>query len=460
MHSRVPSVRCLPGLLVLASVVASCGQPAPEPGPNLLIVLLDTTRADHIGCYGGAPGTTPTIDSLAARGTRFDEALAQSSLTPVSAGSILTGTYPFRHGIRSLFAVGKQSLSGEAAPLAELLSEHGFATGAFVSAMPMGGEKYGLARGFDVYSDEPGPGTARAKELGLPNPNQRRADATTDAALAWLDDHARADTGRFGLLVHFFDAHDATLVPPVRFLAQRMQLPAQGETPTDAQRIELYDAEIEYMDRQVARLLAKLEERGVLDNTLVVVIADHGESLGQHDFWTHGLLWREQLRVPLILAGPGVPAGLVLRDRVRMVDVLPTLVELLGVADDDPRDGHSFAGLLAGDRDPEPRELYAEVHHAEKDFLGRDEAMITIARGRWKYVWASSGREQLYDLEADPDELDNLFDEQHPEVAALRARLAELGALDGHRASTEGMTETELEALRGLGYVGDDDEQE
>ena len=447
-----------PSALLLAALVTACGgsETAQEQGPNLLLVLLDTTRADHLGCYGGEPRTSPAIDALAARGARFEEALSQSSLTPVSASSILTGTYPFRHGVRSLFTVGKESLSEASVPLAEMLQQQGFATGAFVSAMPLDGKKYGLARGFDVYSDEPGRDLELSRELGLPNAHQRRANDTTNLALEWLDEHADQ---RFGMLVHFFDAHDATLVPPAKFMAKHMTPPAPGATPTEDQMRELYDTEIAFMDRQVERLLERLAEHALLEDTLVVVIADHGEGLGQHDFWTHGLLWREQLRVPLILAGPGIPRGRVISDRVRLVDLMPTLLELLDIEDHAPRDGHSMAGLLAGSPDAEPRELYAEVHHAAEDFLGRDAALVTLTIGRWKYIQGSSGKQQLFDLEADPGETVDLFTEEHPEVARLRDRLAELGALDGFRASTAGQTAEELEALRALGYVGDEQDE-
>lgn len=450
----------VPSALLLAALASACGSSVPETQSNLLIVLLDTTRADHLGCYGGATGTSPAMDALAGRGTRFEEALAQSSLTPVSTSSILTGTYPFRHGVRSLFTVGKESLSDSVLSLPEVLQEQGLATAAFVSAMPLNGKKYGLSRGFGSYSDEPGQASETSRERGLPNANQRRANDTTNLVLDWIDEHADQ---RFGLLVHYFDAHDDTLVPPVKFVSKRMTIPARGAPMSEAQRRELYDVEIAYMDRQVERMLEQLEEHGVLDDTLVVIVADHGEGLGQHDFWTHGLLWHEQLRVPLILAGPGVPEGRVISDRVRLVDLFPTLLELLGIeepAGREERHGRSMAGLLAGTPDASPRELYAEVHHAEDDFLGRDAALVTLTMGRWKYVQGSSGESQLFDVEADPGELHDLFTEDHPELPRLRARLAELGALDGYRASTEGQTPEELEALRALGYVGDDEPDE
>jgi len=444
--------RLLAGSLLLA-LVPACGEPGAAPGPNLLLVIFDTTRADHLGCYGGMAETSPTVDALAARGTRFDEALSQSSLTPVSATSVLTGSYPTHHGVRSLFTVGHQTMDDGITPLAELLDARGIDTAAFVSAMPMNGKKYGLARGFGVYSDEPGRDVERAKQLGLPNAGQRRADDTTELALQWLDGRAGR---RFGMLVHYFDAHDSTLVPPARFLAGRMTIPPPGVPPTEVQRIALYDAEIAFMDRELGRLLDRLKELGELDDTVVVVIGDHGEGLGQHGFWTHGLLWHEQLRVPLVLAGPGIPKGRLVADRVRLVDLLPTLVDLLDLPDTGQRDGSSLSELLIGGHDPAPRELYAEVHHAEYDFLNRDAAIVSITLGKWKYVHGSSGAHQLYDLEADPGETQNLFSEDHPQLPALRARLAELGALDHVRVSTEGMDPEDIETLRNLGYIEKD----
>lgn len=448
--------RSLPALLL--ALAAACGGAAGGERPrNLLLCVLDTTRADHLSCYGRAGATSPTVDALARSGARFEAAWAQSSLTPVSAGAFLTGALPPRHGVRSLFTVAEERLSADVTTLAEVLGGAGLATAGFVSAVPMSA-RYGLDRGFAEYHDRFG--HREATPCG--NEYQRRADETTDLALAWL---SQEGVDPFFLLVHFFDAHDASLAPPREFLEGRVSfpLPKGVERPCalsgldDAGKVELYDAEIAWMDAQLARLLERLERLGVRDETLVVVLADHGEGLGDHGVWTHGWLWREQLRVPLVMAGPGVPAGAVVADDVRLVDLVPSLCELFDVPPPAALDGASFVPLLRGERVP-PRELYAEVRHAVEDRLEREVAMAALAEGRWKYVErtdrAGARRSELYDLDEDPGERRDLFRSDHPEAARLRARLAELGAFGGRVYSAEGLPPEDLAPLNGLGYLG------
>lgn len=443
---------------------ASCGGGARMSGPrNLLVVVLDTTRADHVSAWGHERETTPTLDALAASGVVARNTYAQSSLTPVSGASLLTGLYPPRHGVRGLLAVGgSQRLADDATTLAELLRATGRATAGFISAPPIG-ERYGLDRGFDHYSaDLDKRARARIEQERIGNAFQRRGDRTVDAAVAWLDAHA-ADP--FFCFVHLFDAHDASLVPPRAFLEEDLSFPLPDEfdevlhlarLEDPGQKLELYDNEIRFTDVQLARLLDSLDATGVRDDTLVVVCADHGEGLGEHDFWTHGLLWEEHLLVPLVLAGPGLPAGHVLDARVRLVDVLPTLAELfdLGVAHR-RLDGASFLPLIEGTAgEGEPREVYAEVHHAESDRLERDPEMYSVIEGRWKFVHRPSvGVDELYDLAADPDETADLFAEDHKLVPYFRARLASLGAVTGSGISLDGVSDEYRQMLEDLGYL-------
>jgi len=455
--------------LALFSVLAACERGG-DPGPNLLLVIFDTTRADHLSCYGYAKPTTPAVDALARDGVRFDAAYAQSSLTPVSAATVLSGAMPFRHGVRSLFMAGKHTLSPEVASLAELASASGRRTAAFVSARPMGSH-YGLSRGFDVYEDEVSESKQRYGIAAFADAAQRPADDTAELALAWLDAHGREP---FAALVHFFDAHDPSFVPPREFLAEHVSFelpPGLGRTTergvlpalrAPENLVELYDAEIRFMDEQLARLLERLRSLGVLDDTLVVVIADHGEAFGEHGVWTHGWLYEEQLRVPLVLSGPGVPRGLALADRVRLVDLLPTLVELLGLsAPEQSLDGVSLAPLLSeglregATRAPAKSDVYAEVHHAEPDRLQREREMYSLTVGEWKYVHRpASGAHELFDLAHDPGERSNLYAADAPMARVLALRLQALGSITGSGASLEGMSAEELDRLRKLGYFG------
>lgn len=456
------------GLALALLLGAACGrgsQPAGSAEPrNLLMVVLDTTRADHLSCYGYERETTPEIDALAREGVRFDDAHAQSSLTPVSAASFLTGSWPYRTGIRSLFVVGKETLSDEVPSLFERLRQSGRRTAGFVSARPMG-TQYGLSRGFDVYDDDL---SATVERFGIErfgDAAQRPGDMTVDLALDWLADNASQP---FALMVHMFDAHDPSFVPPRDFLEGRLGIPVPegvdryNPYPDWPQVYErpnlepLYDAELAFLSAQVQRLLDGLQDAGVREETVVCVLADHGEAFGEHGFWTHGILYQEQLRVPLILQGPGLPRDAVVTRTLRLVDLAPTLLEHFGL-DASGCDGVSFLGDLAPGAaapDEEPREVYAEVHHAAQDRLERDTEMYSLRLERWKYIHRpNEGRHELYDLERDPDELTNLFSAEQPMARILLGRLIRRGAVDGHVPDLEGIPEEELARLRELGYL-------
>lgn len=450
--------------LATGALALACGREPAEPR-NLLLVLLDTTRADRLSCYGGAAGTTPTIDALAQSGTRFEVAYSQSSLTPVSAASLMTGALPQRTGVRSLFVVGGQTLAADVPSLFEELRGQGLATAAFVSAKPMG-RQYGLDRGFEVYDDDLTETAARHGIERFADAPQRPAEETTERALAWLAEHGREP---FALLLHWFDAHDPSFVPPREFLAEHLPLeqpPGVGRTTSPQtwpelyrpeSLVQLYAAEVAYMDRELGRVLARLGELGVRDDTLVCVIADHGEAFGEHDFWTHGILYEEQLRVPLVLAGPGIPAGRDVSSVVRLVDLAPTLLEVFGSAVGGAAfDGRSLVPLLAREAHEPARlpEVYAEVHHAAEDRLERDTEMYALRVGEWKYIHRPvNGRHELYDLARDPLELVNLYAPDQAMALALQTRLLRMGAVDGAAPSLEGIAPEELERLRALGYL-------
>jgi len=463
LHSK--AMRPLSGMALLASgalaLVLGCshGQAVGGRASNLLVFLLDTTRADHLGCYGQPGAATPVIDSLAARGVLFSETRSHSSLTPVSASTLLTGVLPTRHGVRSLFLVREQEIAPGVGTLAESLSRSGRRTAAFVAAAPMGA-RYGLDRGFGHYSEGFREHAERLRAEKTGNPYQRRADEVADDAIAWL---SRSGQEPFGVLLHFFDPHDGALVPPRDFLEPRlsMALPEDfdrrqhlaGIEDPDLLR-ELYRAEIAFVDREIGRVLDSLEERGLLEETLVVVAADHGEGLGQHDFWTHGLLWDEQLRVPLILAGAGLPEGRIVAGRARLVDLVPTLAELLALTTPGPLDGESLLPWIEDPTPAEERALYAEVHHAVGDRLGRDTEIYSLSSGGWKLVHRpATGLHELYNIAADPGELENLHSATHPVARMLASQLVEMGAVSGEIARVEDLSAEDRSMLEALGYL-------
>jgi arylsulfatase len=452
-------------LLFPGACGGSAGQGAVSSGGtprNLLLVLLDTTRSDHLSAYGYGRPTTPTIDALALEGVRFESVFAQSSLTPVSAGTLLSGTLPFRHGVRSLYVVDQEELSSGVPSLFELLGRSGRRTAGFVSAKPMG-RHYGLARGFDEYDDDLEHTRERYRITRFADAAQRPADETAELVLGWLDRHGREP---FAVLFHMFDAHDPSFVPPRDFLAEQLEVDVPHDLPrylpdagrssiarTPAELVALYDAELRFMDAQLARVLARLEDLGVRDETLVVVVADHGEAFGEHGFYTHGLLYREHLQVPLVLQGPGLPSGLTVTARTRVVDVFPTLVDLMGLEKPEtPGDGVSLLPLATGGAGTD-RDVYAEVHHAEGDPRGRETEMYTLVVGHWKYVHRpASGQHELFDLENDPGETTNLDDEEVREARLLRERIEQLGAVDGVTPSPDDVGPEEAARIRALGY--------
>jgi arylsulfatase A-like enzyme len=329
---------------------------------NVVLITLDTTRADHIGCYGYQYDTSPRIDQIADDGVRFDFAIAQSSETPISCASQLTGTYPYRHQLRAMHGFAMTSLDDSVPTLAEVFSSHQYVTAAFISAFPAS-SRYGLERGFAVFDEsflDRRPPSIHEDGAVATGSSQRSADETTAAVLEWL----QADPGApFFLWVHLFDPHDTHLLPPAQYLEEQMQ-GRQIEDRHDYLRA-VYDAEITYADMHVGIIVDELDRLGLRESTVLAVTADHGEGLGDHNWWKHSLLYQEQIRVPLILQGPGIPAEQVVATIVEHVDLMPTLLQLAGL--DQPTvaevQGRSLVGLLSEDGAHDQRTMaYSEIH--------------------------------------------------------------------------------------------------
>ncbi|HKB17098.1 MAG TPA: sulfatase, partial [Planctomycetota bacterium] len=279
--------------LLLAPLLAGCG--GRTPPANVLLVTIDTLRADHVGAYGWPYAETPNLDALARAGARFAEAYTPVPYTLPAHASLLTGTLPPRHGVRDN---GRQSLPDSATTLAEWLAARGFATGAFVGAFPLE-RRFGLSQGFGVYDDELGaPGDAFSIA-------ERRGEEVVSRALRWIGGSAEP----FFAWVHLFDPH-APYAAPAPFGARFAARP--------------YDGEVAYADACLGRLVEGLGTRR--ERTLLVVTADHGESLGEHGEATHGLtLYEPAVHVPLLLAWPGrIAAGLLPKERASLIDLFPT----------------------------------------------------------------------------------------------------------------------------------------
>jgi arylsulfatase A-like enzyme/Tfp pilus assembly protein PilF len=392
---------------------------------NVLLVTIDTLRADRVGAYGWEAARTPAMDALAGRGVRFDQAFATAPITLTSHASLLTGLYPPGHGARH------NGVRAGTAPatLATALAARGFATGAFVAAFPLD-RRFGLHRGFEVYSDV----MPRGSDGRLRH--ERPGSVVVDEALAWLA--ARAG-GPFFLWVHLFEPHAPYEPDPSRG--------AGGAAATPADR---YDDEVARADVEVGRLLAALSPSQ--DTTLVIVASDHGEAFGEHDEYGHSLfVYDTTLRVPLIMAGPGVPAGRAVTAPVSLVDVVPTVLDLLGEPPLEV-DGISLVAAMRGEPTPS-RALFAESFAPLLDFGWS--SLRSVRREGMKFIAAPTP--ELYDLAADPGETRNVLASRSAEGTDLGALAERYSAAEFSGASDkEAPSAADAEArrrLEALGYV-------
>jgi choline-sulfatase len=414
--------------VVCGLTLSRCHREPPPGAENLVLVTIDTLRADRLGIYGGEVAT-PNLDRIAAAGAFFRRAYSQVPLTRPSHLSIFTGRYPFEHGVRQNVTA---RFDADMPLLAEVLSAKGFHTAGFVSSLVLASES-GLGRGFDTFSDKFGEGPEPALFL---DSVQKRGDVTTADALSWL---RKRPEGRFFLWVHLYDPHDP-YDPPEPY---RSRYPGRP-----------YDGEVAFADDLVGRLDGALTELGLAERTLLLVTSDHGEAFEEHGETGHGyFVYDATLHVPLLARGPGVPAGTKLDVPVESVDIFPTVLEMLGVAlpEKVKASGRSLASSLRGGGEPEPRPLYAESLVARL-LYGWGE-LASIREGPWKLIRAP--KPELYNVEEDPEEKDNRIEENHGAAERLRARLdglAPVGA--GEPPSSSGIDPDLMARLGALGYVG------
>jgi len=428
----LPLIAGLGLVLIVAAVLVfgpgrgRLGAPA-AAGPNVLLITLDTTRADHLGCYGDKLARTPNLDRLAAEGVRFARVYAPAPLTLPSHSTILTGLYPATHGVRN----NGHDLSPKWRTLADILKARGYATAAFVSSFSVD-SRFGLGRGFDVYDDT---FDAQAPLKGANA--ERRAEATFARFSRWLE---AAAPGPFFAWVHYYDPH-LPYDPPS---------PYREESPGRP-----YDGEIAYMDHYVGAVLEALKAKGRLEKTLVVVAGDHGEGLGDKTETGHGIfLYEETLRVPVILRDArAFSRPRVVTSAVRLVDVVPTVLDALGLgAEASGMQGRSLVPWIRGKSDADLDSL-VETFYPRENF-GWSE-LVGIVSGPWKYIQAP--RPELYNLAADPGETADLASSSPDRAAELRAKLEqELLRLSPAPGAATGQAVTsanDRERLRSLGYV-------
>ena len=402
-------------LLIVAVLFVACGG-KPTARPNLLLITLDTTRADHLGAYGYARAKTPNLDRLAASGVLFERAVTAAPLTLPAHASLLTGRYPFRHGVRNN---GSFTLAETTPTLATAFHAAGYRTAAFVSAFVLD-RRYGLARGFDVYDDR----------LDL----ERGAADTVKAAGDWLV-AAAGDPRPFFIWIHLYDPHDP-YEPPPPFKA------AFADSP--------YDGEIAFADQQIGELLGRLHATGRDGSLLVAVAGDHGESLGEHGEATHGLfVYEGAIRIPMTIGGAGLPRGQRVAALVRGVDLAPTLLDIAALPPLAGIDGRSLLALVRG-TGAGPQDAYSETYFPQ---LYMNWAPLrSLQDARWKFIDAPSP--ELYDVRNDAGERANRAADDPARTATFRRAVVAAAGGAERPAATARVDRETAEKLAALGYIG------
>jgi choline-sulfatase len=406
------------------------------PRPNVLIVTIDTLRADRVGAYGSKTARTPALDRLAAEGLRAADAIAPAPITMPSHASLFTGLYPPAHGVRDN---GTAALPDPVVTLAERLGGAGYTTHAFVSAVVLS-RLYGLDAGFASYDDDLWAEDAPRMFMIRERPARR----TADRFLEWFNRWKAEPSDRrapFFAWVHFFDPHQ----------------PLEAALEDRVGAASPYDAEVTAADRATGRVIDALRAAGVLDDTIVIVTADHGESLGEHGEATHAIfVYDATVRVPLIVRHPAtLPAGRVYDGPVRLVDVMPTVLGWLAIEGASETQGTDLGPAWKGGAQPPLLPQYTESLLSE---LGFGMAPLHAIR-KDGFKWIRAPRSELYDLRADPGELTNLHPSKDARVTGIAAELDQelekvLQASRPRAAARENpMTRETLETLQSLGYL-------
>ncbi len=468
------------------------GSPATSPVredlPHVIVFVMDTTRSDHLSCYGYGRPTTPFLETLAGQGTMFMHTVSPSPWTLPSHASLLTGRFPQTHGA----TWQHWRLDDANETLAEVLAARGFATGAFVSN-PFLSRIFNLDQGFDVYDDELDSwirrtylwklaDKARLSPLISRTYSERRGSDTADAVLRWVDGLGQEP---FFLFVNFNDPH-APYDPPGEFRGRFLTDPAysgrladpashddflltdeEGLSETDLRHVvDLYDGEILYLDGVMADLFSALEERSGDRSLLIAVVGDHGESFGEHGLLGHrGCLYNQTLSVPLLLMGPGtVPAGVRISSRVQSLDLAPTILDILGFPVPATMEGRSMVSLWntpAGSDSTDTdgfgtRPCFAELH-PEPDLVKRyprfGRRQAAVLTGRWKLIRGPDEPGELFDLGADPGEEANLARERTVKTASLEETLSAWRKVGGQTAAPVSLDAATADRLRSLGYI-------
>jgi choline-sulfatase len=389
-------------LLVATALARESVTPKSSP-PDIFLITIDTLRADHVHCYGYTNGSTPALDALAKDGLRFTQAFTPSPITNTSHASILTGLLPGSHGVTD-FAV---PLSTAHPTVAELLRARSYHTAAFIGAVILDSKTLapGFDRGFDFYDNFPEHSSTKSRWGRV----ERRGMVVAQHAEAWLSKHP---AGPHFVWVHLYDPHDP-YEPPMPY--------------SQIFKDHLYDGEIAYADSALAHFVAYLKSSGKYRNSIIVVVGDHGEGLGEHHEDTHGIfLYDSTTHVPLIVKLPGrLSAGTAVTAQVRTVDIMPTLLELAGAPAAEKRDGESLQPYFSG-KNEAGRPAFGETDYPLRFGWA---ALRSVRSDGFKFIEAP--RPELYDLQRDATESSNQYEPRDARVQKSRSMLAEVRAREG-----------------------------
>lgn len=436
MRLSIPILLVYAAVCLVLSLVQCTSQSDLKPhaaaGKNVLLISMDTTRIDYLEPYGGGRVKTPTLKTLAADGIVFVDVVTPAPLTVPAHASLLTGLHPVRHSVQDNF---KSILPDEATTIAELFAEAGYQTAGVIGAVLLS-RRGGFHQGFEYFDDR-----FQVFEFQAVQPTVERSAGTVSAkAVGWLDQYAQSNSGKpFFLFAHYYDPH-MIYNPPEPFLSQYPKSP--------------YSGEIAYTDQQIGVVIDALKRHQLYDETLIMVVGDHGEGLKNHQEQTHGLfLYEEVIRVPLIVKPPAslnLPNDLYVTQSASLLDVVPTLVDFCGLGFSD-NDGMSLVSWLVEGTKKQER---FTIHDTQYPLTYNWSPLAAIRSQQWKFVLAPNP--ELYNLQTDPKEQYNLVDKEPQKAAELQTELEErlfsmieLGTLDAVQQPSSAQTEV----LTSLGYV-------
>jgi arylsulfatase A-like enzyme/Flp pilus assembly protein TadD len=424
------SLRRFVFLLIVSFLVVCSGLRAEvKPAPNVVVITIDTLRADHLGCYGDKEIRTPNIDALASEGARFERAYTPVPVTLPAHTVIFTGTYPMHSGMHD-FSGNKLNPGQDT--LASVLKQHGYVTGAVIGSAVLD-SRFGLNQGFDVYYDHFD--FNRLQESNLEE-MERPGNVVADVALDWL---GKNRNNKFFLWMHLYDPHYPYL-PPAPYSEEYKERP--------------YDGEIAFADAQVGRLVTFLKANGLYRNTIIVLSGDHGESLGEHGEQHHGFfIYNATLHVPVIIRLPGNSTPRVVPDLVSLADLMPTVLQALKFDVPSQVQGFNLLPLMSAKNAEEARSLYAETYLPRLHFNWSELRAVETD----KYHFIDAPKPELYDLSKDPGETQNLYAQKAAVSDELRARLTALVSqftAGPELAQKTGLDPALMERLKSLGYAG------